>query len=80
MQRKLLGTISVEFDVTGQLLIIYSAFIKYLRKKNGTQWGSGSACTDFKKAYDLLKRKVLYNKLLEFGIPMRLVRHKMYLD
>jgi len=25
MQRKLLGTISVEFDITGQQLIIYSA-------------------------------------------------------
>jgi hypothetical protein len=33
MQRKLLGIINVDFNVTGQLLIIYSAFIKYLRKK-----------------------------------------------
>jgi hypothetical protein len=33
MQMKLLGIISVDFDVTGQLLIIYSAFIRYLRKK-----------------------------------------------
>ena len=32
MQRKVLGVISVDFDVTGQLLIIYSAFVKYLRK------------------------------------------------
>jgi hypothetical protein len=31
MQRKLLG-INVDFDATGQLMIIYSAFIKYLRK------------------------------------------------
>jgi len=29
MQRKLLGIISVSFDVTGQLLIMYSAFVKY---------------------------------------------------
>jgi hypothetical protein len=36
MQRKLLGIISVGFDVTGQLLIIYSAFIKYLRKNENT--------------------------------------------
>jgi len=34
MQGKLLGLISVDFDATGQLLIIYSAFVKYL-KKNG---------------------------------------------
>jgi hypothetical protein len=33
MQRKLLGIISMDFDTTGQLLIIYSAFIKYLIKK-----------------------------------------------
>jgi hypothetical protein len=33
MQRKLLGIISVDFDATGQLLIIYSAFVKYWRKK-----------------------------------------------
>jgi hypothetical protein len=29
---------------------------------------------DFKKAYDSVKRKVLYNILLEFGIPKKLVR------
>jgi len=33
MQRKLLGTISVDCDAKGQLLIIYCAFVKYLRKK-----------------------------------------------
>jgi hypothetical protein len=29
--------------------------------------------TDFKKAYDSVKNKVLYNILLEFGIPKKLV-------
>jgi hypothetical protein len=29
---------------------------------------------DFKKAYDLVEREVLYNMLLEFGIPKKLVR------
>jgi len=29
---------------------------------------------DFKKAYDLVGRKVLYNILIEFCIPMKLVR------
>ena len=32
MQRKLLGIINVHFDAIGQLLIIYSVFVKYLRK------------------------------------------------
>ena len=31
MQRKLLGIINVDFDAIGQLLIIYSVFVKYLR-------------------------------------------------
>jgi hypothetical protein len=29
---------------------------------------------DFKKAYDPVRREVLYNILIEFGIPMKLVR------
>jgi hypothetical protein len=28
----------------------------------------------FKKAYDSVRREVLYNILLEFGVPMNLVR------
>jgi len=29
---------------------------------------------DFKKAYELVRREVLYNILIKFGIPMKLVR------
>jgi hypothetical protein len=29
---------------------------------------------DFKKAYDSVRREVLYNILTDFGIPMKLVR------
>jgi hypothetical protein len=36
MQRKLLGIFNVDFDGTDQLLIIYSAFVKYLRKNGNT--------------------------------------------
>jgi hypothetical protein len=71
MQRKLLGIISVDFDVTGQLLIIYSGFVRYLTEK----WEYNNKAVhqliiDFKKAYDLVRREVLYNILIEFGIRM----------
>jgi hypothetical protein len=36
MQRKLMGITSVDLDATGQLLIIYTAFVKYLRKNENT--------------------------------------------
>jgi len=36
MRRKLSGIINVDFDVTGRLLIIYSAFAKYLKKNGNT--------------------------------------------
>jgi hypothetical protein len=33
---RLVGIINVDFDATGQLLIIYSGFVKYLRKNGNT--------------------------------------------
>jgi hypothetical protein len=36
---------------------------------------------EFKKAYDSVRREVLYNILIEFGIPMKLGRLiKMYVN
>jgi hypothetical protein len=29
---------------------------------------------DFKKVYDSVRREVLYNILIDFGVPMKLVR------
>jgi hypothetical protein len=29
---------------------------------------------DFKKAYDPVRREALYNIIIEFGIPMKLVK------
>jgi hypothetical protein len=33
----------------------------------------GKLFVDFKKAYDSVRREVLYNILIEFGVPMKLV-------
>jgi hypothetical protein len=35
---------------------------------------------DFKKAYDSVRREVLYNILIEFGVSMKVVRKKTYLN
>jgi hypothetical protein len=75
MQRKLLGIISVDFDAIVRLLIICSAVDKYLRNNgNTTKQFISSLYIDFKKAYDLVRREVLYNILTEFGIPMKMER------
>ena len=34
----------------------------------------GRSCIDFKKAYDSVRREVLYNILMESGVPKKLVR------
>ena len=72
----------MDFSATEQLLITYSAFVKYLKKK---KWECNEAVhqlyIDFKKAYERVKREVLYNILIEFGIPMKVVRLiKVYLN
>ena len=57
------------FDEKGRLLIIYSAFAKYLRKNGNTM-----KKIDFKKSYDSVRREILYKILIEFGVPRKLVR------
>jgi len=36
MQMKLLGIVNVDFNATDELLLIHSAFVKYLRKNRNT--------------------------------------------
>jgi hypothetical protein len=63
---------SVDFDITDQLLSTYSAFVRYWRKK----WKYNETVHQLfinKKVYDSASRKVLYNILIEFGIPIKLV-------
>jgi len=70
----------VDFHRTGQLLIILSLFIKYLKKTRERERereyteAVHHLFIGFKKAYDSVRREVLYNILIEFGIPMKLVR------
>ena len=54
-------------------MIIYSAFAKSLKKWEYNE-KVHQLFIDFKKAYDSVRREVLYNKILtEFGIPRKLV-------
>jgi len=59
----------VDFEATGQLLFLYSAFVKYLRRNGNTMKQRISSFADFKEAYDSVRKELLYNILIEFGIP-----------
>jgi hypothetical protein len=78
---KLFGIISVGFDVTDQLLIKFSAFVRYWRKKWEYNESVHQLFIDFKEAYESVRREVLYNILIEFAVPTKLIRLiKMYLN
>jgi hypothetical protein len=64
----------MDFDATDQLLIINSAFVKYLRKNGNTNEAVHQLFVDYKKVYDTVRREVLCNILIEFGISMEPVR------
>jgi hypothetical protein len=70
---KLLGTISVSFDLTDHLLIrfLHSSY-------TGEKWEFSETerqlFIEFKKIYDSVKREVLYSILIRIGIFMKLVR------
>jgi hypothetical protein len=71
---KLLEIISLGFDVTDQLLIRFFTFVRYLEKKYEYNETVHQLFIDFKEAYDSVRREVLYNILIEFGVPLKLVR------
>ena len=64
--------INVDFEAAGQLLMIYSAFVKYFRKKWKYNEAVHQLFINWKKAYDSIRSEVLYNILIGFGIPMKL--------
>jgi hypothetical protein len=73
MRKELLGIINVDSNAAGRLLITYAALVKYMRKKWEYNESVHQLFIDFKKAYDSVRREVLYNILIEFGIPKKLV-------
>jgi hypothetical protein len=70
---KLLGIISVGFDLTDQLPIRFSAFARYL---GGWEYNETvhQLFIDFKKAYYSVRREVLYSVIIEIKAAMKLVR------
>jgi hypothetical protein len=70
---EIIGDHSVGFDATGRLLIILPELVKYFGKRGNKNEVVHRLFIGFKKAYDSA-RKALYNILIEFGIPMKLVR------
>jgi len=56
-----------------QLLIRYSAFARYLRRKWVCNERVCQLSVDFKKACNSVRRDVLYNIIIEYDIPMKLV-------
>jgi hypothetical protein len=63
--------IIVDFNVTGKILIIYSAFIKYLRKKWEFNEAVHQQFIGFKKDHSSVRREVLFNIHNEFDIPIK---------
>jgi hypothetical protein len=61
-------------DVIDQLLIRFSAFVRYCKKKLEYNEAVYQLFIDFKNAYDSVWREVLHNNLTEFGVPMNVTR------
>jgi hypothetical protein len=45
-----------------------------LEEKIGVQWTVHQLFIHFNKAYDSIRREVLHNILIEFWVPMKIVR------
>jgi hypothetical protein len=71
---KLFGIVSIGSEVANQLLIRFSTFVQYWSKKWECSETVHQLFTDFKKAYDSMRREVLHNIFIEFGVHMKLVR------
>jgi hypothetical protein len=63
----------VGFNIAGKLLTIYYANVKCEKKKWEFNWTVHRELLHIKKAYDSVRREVLYNILIDFSIPLKLV-------
>jgi hypothetical protein len=70
MHRKLLGIMNVDFNATDHIFCIHHI----LEKKWEYNEAVHQLFIGFKKAYDSVRREVLYNIFIQFCIPMKLVR------
>jgi hypothetical protein len=70
---KLLGIISVG-SVVNRSTMDQIFYIQQILEKKWEYNGTVQQLFDFRKAFDSVKREVLYNILVEFGIPKKLVR------
>jgi hypothetical protein len=68
---KLLGIISVDSIVNSSIIDKIFYIWRILEKKWEYNGMVHQLFIDFKKAYDSIKREVLYNILLEFGTPKK---------
>jgi hypothetical protein len=72
MQMKLFGNTKVDFSVIDQL-VRFSIYVRCRKKKwdyNGTVH---QLFIDLRKAYNSVRREVLYSILIEFGVSRKLV-------
>jgi len=70
LQRKLLGIINLDFDTKCHIFCIR----EILEKKWEYNEAAHRLFIGFKKAYESVRREVLHNILIEFGVNMELVR------
>jgi hypothetical protein len=70
---KLLGIIGVGFDVTDHLLI---GFLRLSDTGEKCEYNETvhQLFIDLNKTYDSVRKEVLQNILIEFGVPMKVVR------
>jgi hypothetical protein len=61
-------------DCHGRLNVVVLLICVFLQQKWEYNETVHQLFVDFKKAYDSVRREVLHNILIEFGVPMKLVR------